>query len=118
MATATPTAPLLPEAQEPETVVPDPAAGQALVAVHGPVSGGGILSQMPAAALLPVELDVSIEVREFRVRDLLALMPGRVIETSWSHGEDVPLGVGEVQLAWSEFEVLDGQLAVRITRLS
>jgi hypothetical protein len=30
----------------------------------------------------------------------------------------VPLGSGEVQLAWSEFEVVDTQLAVRITRLA
>jgi len=66
---------------------------------------------------LPVELDVSVAVREFRVRNLLALEPGQVIETQWSHGVDVPLSSGEVQLAWSEFEVVDSQLAVRITRL-
>jgi len=29
----------------------------------------------------------------------------------------VPLASGKVQLAWSEFEVVDTQLAVRITRL-
>ena len=69
-------------------------------------------------ARLPVEVDVSVAVEKFRVRNLLALEPGQVIETRWSHGEDVPLSAGDVQLAWSEFEVLDLQLAVRVTRLA
>jgi flagellar motor switch protein FliM len=65
-----------------------------------------------------VELDVAVPVREFRVRNLLALEAGQVIETQWTHGEDIPLASGAVQLAWSEFEVVDAQLAVRITRLA
>jgi len=69
-------------------------------------------------ALLPVELDVAVPVREFRVRNLLALDRGQVIETQWGHGEDVPLAAGEVQLAWSEFEVVESQLGVRVTRLA
>jgi len=68
-------------------------------------------------ARLPVELDVAVPVREFRVRNLLALEPGRIIESKWANGEDVPLAAGNVQLAWSEFEVIESQLAVRITRL-
>ncbi|HTW61026.1 MAG TPA: FliM/FliN family flagellar motor C-terminal domain-containing protein [Terracidiphilus sp.] len=68
--------------------------------------------------LLPVALDVMIPVRTFRVRHLLALAPGHVIETQWSSGDDMPLGAGNVRLAWSEFEVVDTQLAVRITRLA
>jgi hypothetical protein len=68
--------------------------------------------------LLPVELDVAVPVRDFRVRNLLALVPGQLIESEWGSGEDLPLASGEVQLAWSEFEVIDTQLAVRITRLA
>jgi flagellar motor switch protein FliN/FliY len=67
---------------------------------------------------LPVELDVVIPVRDFRVRQLLALAPGQVIETQWSHGDDLPLSAGDVQLAWSEFEVVETRLAVRVTRLA
>jgi len=66
---------------------------------------------------LPVELGVGIPVREFRVRQLLALAPGQVIETRWNHGDDLPLAAGAVQLAWSEFEVVETRLAVRVTRL-
>jgi len=67
---------------------------------------------------LPVELEVSVPVRNFRVRNLLALEPSNLIESGWGHGDDVPLAAGRVQLAWSEFEVVDTQLAVRVTRLA
>lgn len=69
-------------------------------------------------SLLPVELDVAVPVRQFRVRNLLALEPGQLIESQWGNGEDVPLASGDVQLAWTEFEVIETQLAVRITRLA
>jgi flagellar motor switch protein FliN/FliY len=65
-----------------------------------------------------VGLDVAIPVREFRVRQLLALSPGQVVETQWSQGDDLPLAAGDVQLAWSEFEVVENRLAVRVTRLA
>ena len=69
------------------------------------------------AANLPVELDVGVPVPEFRVRNLLNLEPGSVIESRWGHADDVPLAAGAVRLAWVEFEVIDNQLAVRVTRL-
>jgi flagellar motor switch protein FliN/FliY len=84
-------------------------------APHEPLEGGMVLTG--AMVRLPVELDVAIPVREFRVRNLLTLELGQVIETDWAHGEDMPLSAGDVQLAWSEFEVVDSQLAVRVTRL-
>ena len=70
------------------------------------------------AARLPVELDVMIPVRNFRVRDLLTLASGTLIESQWANGDDLPISAGDVQLAWSEFEVVDTELAVRITRLA
>lgn len=75
------------------------------------------LSLTSAQARLPVELDVAVGIAEFRVRNLLALEAGQVIETRWANGRDMPLTAGDVQLAWSEFEVIDTQLAVRVTRL-
>jgi flagellar motor switch protein FliM len=67
---------------------------------------------------LPVQLAVGIPVRAFRVRQLLALAPGQVIETQWSQRDDLPLAAGHVQLAWSVFEVVETQIAVRVTRLA
>jgi flagellar motor switch protein FliN/FliY len=92
---------------------------QALVtaAAEAPEQGDTPALSAPVMSL-PVELDVAVPVRQFRVRNLLALQPGHVIESRWGNGEDVPLASGDVKLAWSEFEVIDAQLAVRITRLA
>jgi flagellar motor switch/type III secretory pathway protein FliN len=91
-----------------------------LALVPSPHQGeeGGLMARGGPVARLPVELDVSVPVREFRVRNLLSLAPGQVIETQWAQGSDMPLAAGDVQLAWSEFEVVDSQLAVRVTRLA
>ena len=94
------------------------AAEQALVPLSHVPEEGDLIALSGPVSRLPVELDVAIPVREFRVRNLLALEPGQLIETQWGHGEDMPLAAGEVQLAWSEFEVIDLQLAVRVTRLA
>lgn len=77
---------------------------------------GQLMLSAPLARM-PVELDVAVPIPDFRVRNLLALAPGQIIESGWGHGEDVPLASGAVQLAWAEFEVIESQLAVRITRL-
>jgi hypothetical protein len=66
---------------------------------------------------LPVELDVGVPIRDFRVRNLLALKPGVVVASQWEHASDLPVRSGNQALAWSEFEVEDSHLAVRIPRL-
>ena len=102
------------------------ASSRAGLAPHAGISLGEMpsaeetasLRLSPPLARLPVGLEVVVPVREFRVHHLLALLPGEVIETQWGHGEDLPLSAGDVQLAWSEFEVVDSRLAVRVTRLA
>lgn len=66
---------------------------------------------------LPMQLDVMIPIPSFRVQDLLALEKGAVLESQWLQGDDVPVWCGRSQLVWSEFEVVDQKLAVRVTRL-
>jgi hypothetical protein len=94
------------------------AAGQALIPSRYDPEAGVVIAPDGVAARLPVEVDVGVPVRDFRVRNLLALTPGVVVGSQWGHGEDVPLASGDVQLAWTEFEVIDNQLAVRLTRLA
>ncbi|HUB17774.1 MAG TPA: FliM/FliN family flagellar motor C-terminal domain-containing protein [Acidobacteriaceae bacterium] len=67
---------------------------------------------------LPMQVDVMVRVHPFRVRDLLSMEKGTVVETVHEHTQDVPLHSGGVLLLWSEFEVLDQRLAVRVTRLA
>jgi flagellar motor switch/type III secretory pathway protein FliN len=98
----------------------DPAGGVALLRRSeerpAEVSVDGKL-QMERVAGLPVQLDVRLPVPDFRVSDLLALVPGRVVASEWPSSDDVPLMCGDVQLVWTEFEVVDQTLAVRVTRL-
>jgi flagellar motor switch protein FliN/FliY len=66
---------------------------------------------------LPVQLNVCVPLPNFRVADLLSLTPGRVVLSEWPSSDDVPLACGHVHLVWTEFEVVDQALAVRVTRL-
>ncbi len=118
MTTAHPLSPAVAQPSPPDSSAAEVAAEQALVPQARSATEGGSIVLSPPVARLPVELDVAVPVRDFRVRTLLALEPGQVIGTQWAHGEDMPLAAGDVQLAWSEFEVVDSQLAVRVTRLA
>jgi flagellar motor switch/type III secretory pathway protein FliN len=74
--------------------------------------------QNQGIAALPLQLDVSVPIPEFRVLDLLSLTKGTVLESNWPPDEDVPVWCGGAQLLWAEFEVIDDILAVRVTRVS
>ncbi|HTU48983.1 MAG TPA: FliM/FliN family flagellar motor C-terminal domain-containing protein [Acidobacteriaceae bacterium] len=71
----------------------------------------------PTVEWLPVQMDVALPLVRFCVRDLLALAAGQVIATAWSSGEDLPLAIEDVQLAWVEMEAVEQAMAIRITRL-
>ena len=71
-----------------------------------------LLSRMTVVAIAGIPL------RGFKVGDLLRLKPGELIESDWQHTEDVPVRAGRIQVAWSEFEVADQRLMVRLTRLT
>jgi flagellar motor switch protein FliM len=71
----------------------------------------------PAIEWLPVQISISLPIPRFRVRDLLSLDPGQIIATDWPNGDDLPLSVDQVQLAWIEMESVEQEMAVRITRL-
>ncbi|QNI35274.1 FliM/FliN family flagellar motor C-terminal domain-containing protein [Edaphobacter albus] len=71
-----------------------------------------LLSRMTVVAMAGIPLS------EFKIGDLLRLKPGELIESDWQHTEDVPVRAGRVQVAWSEFEVADQRLMVRLTRLT
>lgn len=71
-----------------------------------------LLSQMTVVAAAGIPLS------GFKIGDLLRLEPGQIVESAWSHTEDIPLKAGRVQVAWSEFEVVEQRLMVRLTRLA
>lgn len=67
---------------------------------------------------LPAELTLDIPVVGFRVRDLLSLREGMIVETLCHHTSDIPLRVNGALIGWTEFEVVGDRLAVRITELA
>ena len=64
-----------------------------------------------------ITMRAGVPLNRFRVRDLLAMKEGQVFESLSPATDDVPVRVGHVQLGWSEFEVLDQKMALRLTRL-
>lgn len=67
---------------------------------------------------LPCLLTIEISVPGFTVGDLVNLERGRIITTRWTVGQDVPLRINDALIAWSEFEVVQNRLAVRLTELA
>jgi len=122
MATSVPVAPQAAAPPRPAPPVAQPAKAApatALVPVAKAVPER--LPEIPADSpvmRLKVELEVSVPVGNFRVRNLLALEPGVLVESRWNHSDDLPLAAGRVQLAWTEFEMVDTHLAARLTRLA
>lgn len=72
----------------------------------------------PLVSRLPMRLAAAIPVASFKVGNLLTLAVGQVIESGWSSTQDVILKAADVQLFWSEFEVVEQRMAVRLTRLA
>ncbi len=66
---------------------------------------------------LRVTMRAGVALNGFRVKDLLAMKEGQVFETASPATEDVPVRVGRVQLGWSEFEVVQQRMSLRLTRL-
>jgi flagellar motor switch/type III secretory pathway protein FliN len=67
---------------------------------------------------LRCELTVELPLPAFNIADLLKLRAGSVIDAHWRVGQDVPLRLNATLLGWSEFEVVSGNLAVRLTELA
>jgi len=67
---------------------------------------------------LPCLLSVEIPVPNFTVADLVTLSRGRLVDTRWTVGEDVPLHINGALIAWSEFEIVNNHVAVRLTELA
>jgi flagellar motor switch protein FliN/FliY len=77
-----------------------------------------LANQWLRAGRLPCLLTVEIAMPGFTVADLVHLEHGRVVASHWTVGQDVPLRVNGQLIAWSEFEVVQNHLAVRLTELA
>ena len=67
---------------------------------------------------VPQTLTALIPLPAFTIHDLLTMEKGRVIESSVTTAEMIPIRIGSVRIAWGEFEVVEHTLALRITKLA
>jgi flagellar motor switch/type III secretory pathway protein FliN len=67
---------------------------------------------------LSCELTVDLVMPGFKIADLLKLRKGSIVNAQWRVGRDVPLRLNATQIGWIEFEVVGGNLAVRLTELA
>ena len=67
---------------------------------------------------LPCQISIDVMVSNFRVRDLGLLRVGKVLDSGWSLGKEVPVFANGSLLAWGQFEAVGHHLAVRLTDLA
>jgi len=67
---------------------------------------------------LPCQLSLEIPIAKFTVGDLLRLRKDSIVETICPSSGDIPLEVNGLLVGWTEFEVIENRLAVRITELA
>ena len=71
-----------------------------------------VLPWLPCAVSLEIPLD------GFTIGDLSNLARGSVVSTACPRNSDLPLYVNGQLIGWSELEVIDDRLAVRITEIA
>ena len=91
---------------------PNPASGIQLVDKPLDRDPGDVLPWLPCM------LALDIPVLKFTVGDLLGLVKGSIVETTYHQSSDLPLRVNGQLVGWTEFEVVGDRLAVRLTDLS
>jgi flagellar motor switch/type III secretory pathway protein FliN len=67
---------------------------------------------------LPCDLTLELPLPGFKVRDLVQLRAGSVLDSEWKVGADLPLRVNGTLIAWGEFEVVAERLAARVTEIA
>jgi len=106
--------------------VPAPAAPAVPAPVAQPVAFPALGEPPPAAApgdiglLLDVPLQVSVELgrTELRIRNVLELVPGSIIELDRLAGEPVDVLVNGKHIARGEVVVIDEEFGIRITEIA
>ena len=97
------------------STVPLLATGQVSPSASSPSEKGDPADVLP---WLPCTVSLDIPLSRFTIGDLSRLKKGSVLTTSYRHLSDIPLYVNGQFIGWTEFEVIDECLAVRITELA
>jgi len=64
---------------------------------------------------VPLEIGVELDRRFLKIRDILELQVGSVIEMTRSAGENIDIYVGKKLVAFGEIVIIENSMGVRIT---
>ncbi len=73
------------------------------------------LEEIAPLAEVPVEIEVELDRRIMKAREVVELEEGAVIDTSRSAGENIDIYIGGVLCGSGEIVVIENVLGVRIT---
>jgi|GEM_PF-5009608 len=76
------------------------------------------VSMHAALRTVPLRLSVNVPLSGVCLRDIRELEEGQLFMSTLFASDDVPVRVGGALFAFAELDNVDGQMAVRLTRLS
>jgi len=82
------------------------------------VGAEGVPSIRGQIHAIPFRVSVSVPLHGWKLGRLCGLKQGQLLLTGISAAEDVPVCVGGALLGYAELDNVDGQMAIRLTRLS
>lgn len=68
--------------------------------------------------LVSVKVSVEVAIQRLTVRELFRLDVGSVLVSAQQAGANAPVVIGDVALAWGEFQVVEDHLALRVVELA
>jgi flagellar motor switch protein FliN/FliY len=64
---------------------------------------------------VPVEISVELDRRMLKIRDILDLQPGSIVELPRSAGENIDIYIGRKLIGFGEIVIIENSMGVRIT---
>jgi flagellar motor switch protein FliN len=64
---------------------------------------------------VPVEISVELDRRMLKIRDILDLQPGSIVEMPRSAGENIDIYIGGKLIGFGEIVIIENTMGVRIT---
>ena len=64
---------------------------------------------------VPMEVAVELDRRQLKVRDILELQEGSIIQMDRSAGENIDIYIGRKLVAYGEIVIIENTMGVRIT---
>jgi flagellar motor switch protein FliN len=64
---------------------------------------------------VPIEVSVELDRRMLKIRDILELQPGSIVEMPRSAGENIDIYIGGKLVGFGEIVIIENSMGVRIT---